>query len=49
MLTEKEEKEMKILRGLQNDHTRWLSQDEFNRIEELIAKKIKDSKPYNVC
>jgi uncharacterized protein YnzC (UPF0291/DUF896 family) len=43
MLTEKEEKELEYLRMLQNSSTRWLSQDEFERINELAEKKFKDA------
>jgi len=38
-LTIEEQKELKLLRALQADHTRWLSQEEFDRINELITKR----------
>lgn len=36
---EKEERELKMLRVLQADSTRWLSQEEFDRIKELSTTK----------
>lgn len=33
--------ELRMLRGLQADNTRWLSQEEFDRIQELIKKPLK--------
>ena len=41
LLTEEEEKELAILRGLQKDPTRWLSQKEFDRVCELVDKQNK--------
>ena len=48
MLTEIEEKELSLLRDLQSDHTRWLTKNEWDRIQELTKKKFENSKPYNV-
>ena len=36
-----ETEELKILRALQADNTRWLSQKEFDRIQELVKKQFK--------
>ena len=41
---EKEERELKMLRVLQADSTRWLSQEEYDRIKELSTGK-KSKKP----
>ena len=38
--TDSDEKELESLRELANNHSRWLSQEEFERIQELVKKKI---------
>ena len=42
-ITQSEIKELKRLRELQADHTRWLSQAEFDRIKELARKQLKQT------
>ncbi len=42
MITEEELKELNRLRELQADHTRWLSQEEFERIGKLSRKQLPD-------
>ena len=49
LLTNKEEKELKILRELQANSRRWFTQEEFDRLKELNKKQMENSKPYNVC
>lgn len=42
-LTREEVSELELLRLLQADHTRWLSQAEFDRIKELARKQFKQT------